>query len=63
MADEDAFFEQFQSMFRPGGKSSGDDFFEHFDEFTTFLESDTKFMRNMFRDMGKEARVKGKRRK
>ena len=34
-----------------------------FDEFTTFLESDTKFMRNMMRDLGKNARTRGKRRK
>lgn len=34
-----------------------------FDEFTSFLESDTKFMRSMFRDMGKNARVRGKRSK
>ena len=34
-----------------------------FDEFTTFLESDTKFMRKMMRDLGKNARTRGKRRK
>ncbi|CDW84534.1 chaperone protein [Stylonychia lemnae] len=61
-ADDDDFFQHF-SMFMGGGKSSGDDFFDHFDEFTTFLESDTKFMRKMFRDVGKDVRVKGKRRK
>ena len=57
---EDAFFQDFESMFF-GGDAFGD--FDDFDEFTTFLESDTKFMRNMFRDLGKGARVKGKRRK
>ena len=56
---EDAFFKDFESMFF-GGDAFGD--FDDFDEFTTFLESDTKFMRNMFRDMGKNTRVKGKRR-
>ena len=34
-----------------------------FDEFTEFLESDTKFMRKMMRDLGKNARMRGKRRK
>ena len=34
-----------------------------FDEFTEFLETDTKFMRKMMRDLGKNARVRGKRRK
>ena len=59
--DEDDFLAQFF-----GGRSSnmtGDDFFDHFDEFTDFLEKDTKFLRTMFRDIGKESRVKGKRRK
>ena len=61
--DEDAFFAEFESMFF-GGKKGGDDFFDNFDEFTSFLESDTKFMRKMFRDLGKDARVApGKRRK
>ncbi len=34
-----------------------------FDEFTEFLESDTKFMRKMMKDLGKNARMRGKRRK
>eukprot|EP00347_Sterkiella_histriomuscorum_P019111 403342909 len=62
MSENDDFFAHFEDMFR-GGHGDGDDFFSHFDEYTTFLESDTKFMRNMFRDMGKDVRVKGKRRK
>ena len=33
------------------------------EEFTKFMESDTKFMRNMMRDLGKNARMRGKRRK
>ena len=33
------------------------------DEFTKFMESDTKFMRGMMRDLGKNARMRGKRRK
>lgn len=61
MHDEDVSFKEFERMFGMGGK--GDDFFDHFDDFTTFLESDTKFMRKMFRDIGKDVRIRGKRRK
>lgn len=45
------------------GKGGGSMFFDHFDEFTDFLESDTKNMRKMFRDVGKDVRIRGKRRK
>ena len=57
---EEAFFREFEEMFFGGGMfgSGGDDF----DDFMEFLESDTKFMRGMFRDLGKNARLgKGKR--
>ena len=57
---EDDFFKEFEDMFGFGGS---DMFFSHFDEFTDFLESDTKFMHKMFRDVGKNVRVRGKRRK
>ena len=33
------------------------------EEFTKFMETDTKFMRGMMRDLGKNARMRGKRRK
>ena len=56
---EAAFFREFEEMFFGGGFGASGDF----DEFTEFLESDTKFMRKMRRDMGKNARVRGKRRK
>ena len=39
----------------------GDD--DDMEEFTRFMESDTKMMRNMMRDLGKNARMRGKRRK
>jgi len=40
------------------------DFFDDFDEFTSFLEQDTVFMRKMFRDLGRDVRLApGKRRK
>lgn len=61
MEDEAAFFKDFESMFGMGG--NGDNFFDHFDDFATFLESDTKYMTKMFRDLGKNTRVPGKRRK
>jgi hypothetical protein len=56
---EEAFFREFEQMFFGGGLFGGGDM----DEFTEFLESDTKFMRKMMRDLGKNARMRGKRRK
>ena len=58
---EEAFFKEFEEMFFGSGMFGGMD--GDFDEFTTFLESDTKFMRKMMRDLGKNARTRGKRRK
>ena len=58
---EEAFFREFEEMFFGGGGMFDMD--GGFDEFTEFLESDTKFMRKMMRDLGKNARMRGKRRK
>ena len=57
---EAAFFKDFEEMFFGGGFFSMDDDME---EFTKFMESDTKFMRGMMRDLGKNVRMRGKRRK
>ena len=57
---EAAFFKEFEEMFFGGGFFSMNDDME---EFTKFMESDTKFMRGMMRDLGKNARMRGKRRK
>ena len=57
---EAAFFKEFEEMFFGGGFFSMDDDME---EFTKFMESDTKFMRGMMRDLGKNVRMRGKRRK
>ena len=58
---EAAFSEMFESMFGGGFSMFGDD--DDMEEFTRFMESDTKMMRNMMRDLGKNARMRGKRRK
>jgi hypothetical protein len=60
---EDDFFKNFEGMFFGSSNGTGDDFFDHFDDYTNFLEKDTKFMHRMFKDMGKDLRSKGKRRK
>ena len=57
-AGEAEFFAEFEEMFFGGGGmfgGMGDDM----DDFMEFLESDTKFMNKMFRDLGKGARVGG----
>ena len=55
---EAEFFEEFETMFFGGGMfgQGGDDM----DDFMEFLETDTKYMRKMFRDLGKGARVSRK---
>jgi hypothetical protein len=58
---EAALSEMFESMFGGGFSMFGDD--DDMEEFTRFMESDTKMMRNMMRDLGKNARMRGKRRK
>ena len=60
---EEAFFKEFEEMFFGSGSGMFGGMDGDFDEFTTFLESDTKFMRKMMRDLGKNARTRGKRRK
>ena len=55
---EEAFYREFEEMFfgkSSGGKKGGA--FDEFDDFMEFLETDTKFMRKMFRDMGKNVRI------
>ena len=63
LASDSDFFSDFESMFFSAGMGGG---FDDMDEFTAFLEKDTKFMSKMMRDLGKGARVRvggGKRRK
>lgn len=50
-AGEEDFFSEFESMFFGGG-GLGD-----MDEFMEFLESDTKNLKKLFRDMGKNVRI------
>jgi hypothetical protein len=48
-------------MFFGGGFSFDDN--EDFDEFSEYLEGDSKFMKKMMKEMGANVRVRGKRRK
>lgn len=64
MADDEEgeaeFFSEFEEMFFGNMFGKGTSFFEgggEFDEFSDFLASDTKFMRGMFRDLGKNSRI------
>ena len=54
---EEAYFKDFENMFNFG--SGGFDFFNDFEAFSEFLESDNKFMKNMFKDLGNNYRVRG----
>ena len=52
--DEAEFFAEFENMMFGGGMFGGGD---DVDDFMEFLSSDSKYMRKMFRDLGKGARV------
>ena len=54
---EEAFFREFEEMFFGGSMFGAAD---EMDDFMEFLESDTKFMKNMFKGLGKNARVGGR---
>lgn len=54
---EDAFFKNFEDMFTGGsGFGMSFDMFDDMDAFTELLETDDKYMKKMFKDLGSSYR-------